>query len=114
MAVSKDQLALQSLVETQRPARMVGLFTAHALKTQDLERLVNACTNSMRQGDAGASLALAPLGLPSPQELAGQHTRRLTVVVGGEPSPHTGLGQVFQVAHPESPPPVIPDHIRKR
>jgi len=28
--------------EQQRPARMVGLFTAHALKTQDLERLVNA------------------------------------------------------------------------
>jgi hypothetical protein len=114
MAASKDQLALQALVETQRPARMVGLFTAHALKTNDLERLVNACTNSMRQEDAGASLALAPLGSPSPQELAGQHTWRLTVVDGADSSPHDCLVQVFDLRDPESPHRGLLDHIGKR
>jgi hypothetical protein len=110
----KDQTALQGLMETQRPARMIGLFTAHAMKAQDLERLVQACINSMRQEDAGASLTLAPLGAPSPQELADQHTWRITVVDGGDSSPHDCLVQVFEVRDPESPHRALLDHIGAR
>ena len=110
----KDQTALQGLMETQRPARMIGLFTAHAMKAQDLERLVQACINSMRQEDAGASLTLAPLGAPSPQDLADQHTWRITVVDGGDSSPHDCLVQVFEVRDPESPHRALLDHIGAR
>ena len=46
MAGRKDQLYLQTLVDSERPARMVGLFTGHALKPKDFGRLVDACVNS--------------------------------------------------------------------
>jgi len=110
----KDQAALQALMESQRPARMVGLFTAHAMKAQDLERLVNACINSMRQEDASASLTLAPIGAPSPHELAAQRSWRVTVVDGSDASPHDCLVQMFEVRDPESPHRALLDHIGGR
>jgi len=110
----RDQAALQALMESERPARLVGLFTAHALKPKDLERLVTACVNSMRQEDAGASLTLAPLGSPSPQELTGQRTWRVTVVDGSDASPHDCLVQVFDLRDPESPHRALLDHIGGR
>jgi hypothetical protein len=111
---AEDQRVLQALVESQRPARMVGLFTAHAMKAQDLERLVNACVNSMRQEDAGASLTLAPMGAPSPSELTAQRTWRVTVVDAGDASPHDCLVQVFELRDPESPHRALLDHIGAR
>ena len=114
MAAPKDQMYLQALVESERPARVVGLFTAHAMKPQDLLRLVSACVNSMREEDGAASLTVAPMGNPSPQDLAKQRTWRVTVVDGGEANPHDCLVQVFDVHDPESPHRALLDHIGGR
>jgi hypothetical protein len=114
MAGGKDLGYLQALVDGQRPARMVGIFTARAMKPQDLERLVQACVSSMRQEDAGASLTLAPLGTPSPQELAAQRSWRVTVVDAAEAAPHDCLVQLFDMRDPQSPHRAMLDHIGAR
>jgi hypothetical protein len=111
---ARDEMYLQALVNSERPARMVGLFTGHAIKPLDLERLVDACIHSMRQEDAGASLGLTPLGSPSPRELAGQRTWRVTVVDAGDASPHDCFVQVFDMHDPESPHRALLDHIGGR
>src|SRR5438128_11370522 len=114
MAGRKDQLYLHTLVDSERPARMVGLFTGHALKPKDFERLVDACVNSMKQEDAGASLTLAPLGSPSAQELAAQRSWRVTVAGNAEAAPHDCLVQVFDMRDPASPHRALLDHIGGR
>ena len=111
---AKEQVYLQALVDSERPARMVGLFTGRAMKPQDVERLVSVCINSMRQQDAAASLALAPIGSPSPQELPAQRAWRITVVDGGGASPHDCLVQVFDMRDPDSPHRALLDHIGGR
>ena len=113
MAVRKDQIYLQALMDAERPARMVGLFTGHAMKPQDLERLVRACVGSMRQEDAGASLTLSPLGSGSPPGGA-QRTWRITVAGTAESAPHDCLLQVFEMRDPESPHRALLDHIGGR
>jgi hypothetical protein len=105
---------LQALVDSERPARMIGLFTGHALKPPDLQRLVSACISSMRQEDPGASLTVAPLGAPSPHELATQRAWRITVLDGGESSPHDCLVQLFDMRDPESPHRALLDHVGGR
>src|SRR2546425_4379049 len=102
MAVRKDQIYLQALMDAERPARMVGLFTGHAMKPPDLQRLVNACIGSMRQEDPGASLTLAPLGSGSLQGAA-QRTWRITVAGTAESAPHGFLVQGFEMRDPERP-----------
>jgi hypothetical protein len=114
MASRKDQLYMQTLVDSERPARMVGLFTGHAMKPHDLQRLVDACVKSMRQEDAGASLTLAPLGSPSVQDLAAQRTWRITVAGNAETAPHDCLVQVFDMRDPASPHRALLDHIGGR
>jgi hypothetical protein len=114
MTARKDQLYLHTLVDSERPARMVGLFTGHAMKPQDLQRLVDACVNSMKQEDAGASLTLAPLGSPSAQELAAQRTWRITVAGNAEAAPHDCLVQIFEMRDPASPHRALLDHIGGR
>jgi hypothetical protein len=109
--MAKDQAYLQNLVNTERPARMVGLFTGHQMKPHDVERLVNACLTAMREEDQGASLTLAPLGNPSPKELELQRTWRVTVVDYTDAAPHDCLVQVFDMRDPESPHRSILDHI---
>ena len=111
MAGRKDQIYLQALMDAERPARMVGLFTGHAMKPQDLERLVRACVGSMRQEDAGASLTLSPLGSGSP---AAQRTWRISVAGTAESAPHDCLVQVFEMRDPESPHRALLDHIGGR
>src|SRR5437870_13175372 len=113
MAVRKDQIYLQALMDAERPARMVGLFTGHAMKPPDLQRLVNACLGSMRQEDPGASLTLSPLGSGSPQGAA-QRTWRITVAGTAESAPHDCLVQVFEMRDPESPHRALLDHIGGR
>ena len=49
MPAGKEQLYFQALVDSERPARMVGLFTGRAMKPHDLQRLVSACIDSMKQ-----------------------------------------------------------------
>ena len=110
-AAPKDQLYLQNLVNTERPARMVGLFTGHQMKPHDVERLVNACLHAMREEDQGASLTLSPLGDPSPKELELQRTWRLTVVDYTDAAPHDCLVQIFDMRDPESPHRALLDHI---
>jgi hypothetical protein len=107
----KDQAYLQNLVSAERPARMVGLFTGHQMKPHDVERLVNACLQAMREEDQGASLTLAPLGNPSPKELELQRTWRVTVVDYTDAAPHDCLVQVFDMRDPESPHRSLLDHI---
>ncbi|MCA1827231.1 MAG: hypothetical protein ABR567_08605 [Myxococcales bacterium] len=107
----KEQAYLQNLVNTERPARMVGLFTGHQMKPHDVERLVNACLQAMREEDQGASLTLTPLGDPSPKELELQRTWRLTVVDYTDAAPHDCLVQVFDMRDPESPHRSLLDHI---
>jgi hypothetical protein len=107
----KDQAYLQNLVNTERPARMVGLFTGHQMKPHDVERLTNACLTAMREEDQGASLTLNPLGDPSPKELELQRTWRITVVDYTDASPHDCLVQVFDMRDPESPHRQMLDHI---
>lgn len=114
MAGGKDQGYLRTLIDAERPARMVGLFTAHAMKPRDLERLVDACIGSMRTEDAGASLTLSPLGTPSPQELAAQHSWRVTVVDTGAAAPHDCLVQMFDMRDPQSPHRDLLDHMGAR
>jgi hypothetical protein len=114
MAGRKDQLYMQALVDSERPARMVGLFTGHAMKPHDLQRLVDACVNSMRQEDAGASLTLAPLGSPSAHDLPAQRTWRITVAGNAEVAPHDCLVQVFDMRDPASPHRALLDHIGGR
>src|SRR5207245_9205151 len=113
-ARTKDQPYLHTLVDSERPARMVGLFTGHALKPKDFERLVDACVNSMKQEDASASLTLAPLGSPSAQELAAQRSWRVTVAGNAEAAPHDCLVQVFDMRDPASPHRALLDHIGGR
>jgi hypothetical protein len=102
------------MLDGERPARMVGLFSGQAMKPKDLQRLVDACVNSMRQEDGGASLTVTPLGSPSPQELAAQRTWRITVVDGSDSSPHDCLVQIFDMRDPESPHRRLLDHIGGR
>lgn len=109
--MAKDQAYLANLVNTERPARMVGLFTGHQMKPHDVERLVNACLTAMREEDQGASLTLAPLGNPSPKELELQRTWRVTVVDYTDAAPHDCLVQVFDMRDPESPHRSMLDHI---
>src|SRR5437763_13361929 len=97
MAGRKDQIYLQALMDAERPARMVGLFTGHAMKPHDLERLVQACISSMRQEDAGAALTLSPIGGPSPEQLAAQRSWRITVLDAAAAAPHDCLVQVFDM-----------------
>jgi hypothetical protein len=111
---AKDQGYLKTLIDAERPARMVGLFTARAMKANDLGRLVDACLNAMRQEDAGASLTLSPLGAPSPQELGAQRTWRVTVVDGAQAAPHDCLVQVFEMRDPQSPHRDLLDHLGAR
>jgi hypothetical protein len=114
MAARKDQLYLHTLVDSEQPARMVGLFTGHAMKPQDLQRLVDACVNSMKQEDAGASLTLAPLGSPSAQDLPAQRSWRVTVAGNAEEAPHDCLVQIFDMRDPASPHRALLDHIGGR
>ena len=110
-AAKKDAQYLQSLINAERPARMVGLFTGHSMKAHDVERLTNACLTAMREEDQGASLTLMPLGQPSPQELESQRTWRITVVDYTDAAPHDCLVQVFDMRDPDSPHRGMLDHI---
>ncbi len=106
----KDQQLLQTFVESERPARVVGLFTGHALKARDLLRLVDACVRSMREEDAGASLTVTPMA----SETEPQRSWRVTVVDGAAASPHDCLVQMYDMRDAASPHRALLDHIGAR
>ncbi len=114
MAALRDQGYLQALLDGERPARMVALFSGQALKAKDLQRLVDACVNSMRQEDGGASLTVTPLGAAPSQDPTVQRTWRITVVDDSDASPHDCLVQMFDMRDPESPHRRLLDHIGGR
>ncbi len=94
---------LEQLVNTERPARLVGLFTAKEMQAGDVERLVDVCQRSMREEDPGASLSLQPIGEPSPAELAQQRSWKIAVVDATGATPHDCLVQLFAMDNPASP-----------
>ena len=102
---------LQNLVNTERPARMVGLFTSRAMKPGEIERLVDVCLTAMREEDQAASLDLAPLGTLSPAELKNQRAWRITVVEFAGAAPHDCLVQVFDMQDPASNHRALLEHI---
>jgi hypothetical protein len=97
-----DNIYLQTLVNTEQPARMVGILTPRAMRPHELERLVGACVAAMRQEDQGASLTVTPLGNPSPAELELQRTWRVTVRESTDSEPHDCLVQIFALDDPSS------------
>src|SRR3954465_13380883 len=111
MAALNDQQYLNALVENERPGRMVGLFPGHSLKPADLTRLVDACVRSMREEDGGASLTVAPLGVPDVEQ---QHTFRGTAAAGAAASPHDCVGQLFDGRDAPGPHRGLLDHIGGR
>ena len=107
----KGSIYLQQLVNSERPARMIGLFTMRAMKPHEVERLVGACLTAMREEDQGASLMLKPLGDPTPAELELQRTWRLTVIETSDAPPHDVLVQLFDTTDPQSPHRALVDHL---
>jgi hypothetical protein len=102
---------LQSLVNTEQPARMVGMLTPRQMRPHELERLVGVCLTAMREEDQGASLTLYPLGNPSPAELELQRTWRVTVREYTDSEPHDCLVQLFSLDDPSSTHPALIDHL---
>ncbi len=102
---------LQSLANTEQPARMVGMLTPRQMRPHELERLVGVCMTAMREEDQGASLTLYPLGNPSPAELELQRTWRVTVREYTDSEPHDCLVQLFSLDDPSSTHPALIDHL---
>ena len=111
MSDSSGTRFLQNLVNTERPARMVGLFTSRAMKPNELERLVSVCLSSMREEDPSASLTLSPLGDPAPAALQSQRAWRITVVEVAGAAPHDCLVQLFDMQDPSSNHRALLEHI---
>ncbi|MBS2025806.1 MAG: hypothetical protein JST92_25680 [Deltaproteobacteria bacterium] len=107
----KASIYLQQLVNTERPARMIGLFTMRAMKPHEVERLVGVCLTALREEDQGASLTLSPLGDPNPADMELQRTWRLTIVEYTDAQPHDVLVQLFDMQDPSSPHRGMIDHI---
>jgi hypothetical protein len=106
-----ENIYLQSLVNTEQPARMVGMLTPRQMRPHELERLVGVCMTAMREEDQGASLTLYPLGNPSPAELELQRTWRVTVREYTDSEPHDCLVQLFSLDDPSSTHPALIDHL---
>src|SRR5256714_14636101 len=106
-----ENIYLQTLVNTEQPARMVGMLTPRQMRPHELERLVGVCLTAMRDEDQGASLTLTPLGNPSPAELELQRTWRVTVREYTDSEPHDCLVQIFSVDDPSSTHGALIDHL---
>lgn len=106
-----DAQYMQNLVDNERPARMVGLFTQRAMKPNEIEKLVSVCLQAMKEEDLGASLTLSPLGNPTPAGLQTQRTWRLTVVEHSAAEPHDCLVQLFDMQDPASSHRALLDHL---
>jgi hypothetical protein len=102
---------MQQLINTERPARMVGLFTMRQMKPHEVERLVGVCLQAMKEEDQGASLTLAPLGDPAPQEMELQRTWRVTITEYTDAQPHDCLVQLFDMNDPGSTHRALLDHL---
>jgi hypothetical protein len=102
---------LQTLANTEQPARMVGMLTPRQMRPHELERLVGVCLTAMREEDQGASLTLYPLGNPSPAELELQRTWRVTVREYTDSEPQDCLVQLFSLDDPSSTHPALIDHL---
>ena len=93
------QAQLESL---DRPARMIGLFSAKELPPADVERLIEVCRGAMREEDPAASLTLFPIG----NALGTQSSRqgfRLQIIEGAKAEPHDCLLHVFAMDDTTSP-----------
>jgi hypothetical protein len=103
----------EALANTERPARLVALFSAREMDPHEVERLVEVCLRAMREEDQGASLTLEPLGKASPAELEPQRNWRLTIVEHTSARPHDVLVQLFAIDDPQSPHPALLAHLER-
>jgi hypothetical protein len=85
----------ETLATTERPARMVALFTMRDLQPREMPRLTSVCSASMRAEDPGASLTLTAAPVHSGSDIDLQRSFRLTVRDTGESEPHDCHVQVF-------------------
>jgi hypothetical protein len=108
-----DNIYLQTLVDTEKPARMVGILTPRAMRPRELERLAAACVTAMRAEDQGASLTLTPLGNGSPADLELQRTWRVTIRESADAQPHDCLVQIFALDDPTSAHGALVAHLAK-
>ncbi len=91
---------MQQLINTERPARMVGLFTMRQMKPHELARLVEVCGDALREEDLTAALTIAPLGEvvpPKPED-----TWKVTVIEAAATPPHDCIVQLFDMNSDES------------
>jgi hypothetical protein len=91
------------LGHAERPARLVGLFSARDLAAHEMERLIGVCQDSLREEDPAAALTLAPIGQPSPDGAPQRHAWRVSVVEAANAAPHDCVVQVSAVSDPTSP-----------
>jgi|GEM_PF-1422990 len=105
------QFYMQQLINTERPARMVGLFTMRQMKPSEVERLVGVCLQAMKEEDQGASLMLSTLGDPAPADLELQRTWRVTITEYTDAQPHDCLVQLFDMDDPGSTHRALLDHL---
>jgi hypothetical protein len=87
----------EQLAGAERPARLVGLFTAKDLQPNEIDRLVEMCVGAMREEDPAASLTLTPI------DNAPQRAWKLTVVEQAGAPPHDCGLQLFAMDDPSSP-----------
>jgi hypothetical protein len=100
---------LRALLDGDKPSRTVGLFTAHVLKPQDVERLVDSCIEAMRETDRGATLAMKPLT----DGVEPVKMWRLTIREGADAAPHDCLVQLYDMRGQSSPHRVLFEQIRR-
>ncbi|HEY2031580.1 MAG TPA: hypothetical protein VGH20_20450 [Myxococcales bacterium] len=99
MPASKGDEYLRALLDDDKPARTVGLFTAHALKPEDVERLVDSCIAAMRETNGGADVAMKPLT----DGVEPVKMWRLTMREGADAKPHDCLLQLYDMRGQSSP-----------
>jgi len=103
-----DQI-LRAVLEGEKPARTVGLFTAQALKPADVERLVDSCIAAMQDTNDGATIVMTPLT----DGVEPVKMWRLTVRAGADASPRDCLVQLYDMRGQTSPHRALFEHILK-
>ena len=98
---------MQQLIDTERPARMVGLFTMRLMKPHELQRLVEVCLQAMKEEDSNAELSIGPMG----EANAHHQVWRVTMRESAEAQPHDCLVQLFAIDDPASTHRALIDHL---
>lgn len=109
MQFSKTDEYLRAVLDGDKPSRTVGLFTAHVLKPEDVERLVDSCIAAMRETDGGASVSMKALT----DGVEPVKMWRLTLRERADSTPHDCLVQLYDMRGESSPHRVLFEHLRR-